>query len=145
RESPASQGYSYLRKPQTTFKETSSMKTHQIAFLACLVIAGVLLHSPSALGGTKSEESKRPWTILLYGAVDNSADDPFVAFTDQVRRAIDDDPGLDLVLFIDRSDKHAKRATFLGDDFTSSRLYRIKKDSVERLSGGTHFPEITKD
>jgi clostripain len=121
------------------------MKTQQIAFLPCLVIAVVLLHSPSALGGTKLEEPKRPWTILLYGAVDNSADDPFVAFTDQVRRAIDDDPGIELVLFIDRSDAHAKRATFLGDDFTSSRLYRIKKDSVERLSGGTHFPEITKD
>ena len=94
---------------------------------------------------SQSDDSKRSWTILLYGAVDNSADDPFVAFTDQVRRAIDDDPGIELVLFIDRSDKHAKRATFLGDDFNSTRLYRVKKDSVERLSGGTHFPEITKD
>ena len=77
--------------------------------------------------------------------MDNSADDPFVAFTDQVRRAIDDDPGIELVLLIDRSKKHAKRATFLGDDFDSTRLYRVKKDFVERLSGGTHFPEITKD
>src|SRR5262249_8125986 len=92
-----------------------------------------------------SEVTKRAWAILLYGAVDNSADDPFVAFTDQVRRAIDDDPGIELLLLIDRSNKHAKRATFLGDDFTSTRLYRVRKDSVERLSGGAHFPEITKD
>ena len=92
-----------------------------------------------------SGDFKRSWTILLYAAVDNSADDPFVMFADQVRRAIDDDPGIELVLFIDRSNKHAKRATFLGDDFDSTRLYRLKKDSVERLSGGTLFPEITKD
>jgi clostripain len=91
------------------------------------------------------EESKRPWTILLYGAVDNDADDPFVAFTDKLRRAIDDDPGIELVALIDRWGEHKARATFFGDDFTSTRLYRVRKDSVERLSGGTHFPEITTD
>jgi clostripain len=94
---------------------------------------------------SRGEDSKRPWTLLLYGAVDNSADDLFVAFTDQVRRAIDDDPGVELVLFIDRSDHHARRATFLGDDFDGTRLYRVRKDSVERLSGGEHFPGIAKD
>ena len=28
---------------------------------------------------SRGEDSKRRWTLLLYGAVDNSADDPFVA------------------------------------------------------------------
>ena len=121
------------------------MKTYQTTVLPCLVTAGVLLLAPGAFADTKPDDPRRPWTILLYGAVDNSADDPFVNFTDQVRRAIDDDPGIELVVFIDRSTRHAKRATFLGDDFTGTRLYRIKKDSVERLSGGTHFPELTKD
>lgn len=112
--------------------------------LSCAAV-GVLLVSGNAVPETKPNDAKRPWTILLYGAVDNTADDPFVAFANQVRHAIDDDPGLELVLFIDRSSKHAKRATFLGDDFTSTRLYRLRKDTVERLSGGTHFPEITKE
>jgi clostripain len=93
----------------------------------------------------RGEEPQRAWTILLYGAVDNDADDPFVAFTDDLRRAIDDDPGIELVLFIDRWSKHKQRATFLGDDFTSTRLYRVRKDSVERLSGGKYFPEITQE
>jgi clostripain len=119
------------------------MKTTKL--LSCGVLTLVLLISLSSLFSAKSEASKPAWTILLYGAVDNSADDPFVAFTDQVRRAIDDDPGIELVLFIDRSNAHKKRATFLGEDFTGARLYRIKKDSVERLSGGALFPEITKD
>jgi clostripain len=120
------------------------MKTYKIAFLASLVAAGLLLLSASGMS-TKSADARRPWTLLLYGAVDNSADDPFVAFTDKVRRAIDDDPGIEVLLFIDRSDQHRKRATFLGEDFTSTRLYRVKKDSVERLSGGSQFPEITKE
>jgi clostripain len=113
--------------------------------LSCGALISVLLISMSSLFGAKSGSSKPAWTILLYGAVDNSADDPFVEFTDKVRRAIDDDPGIELILFIDRSDRHKKRATFLGEDFTGARLYRVKKDSVERLSGGALFPEITKD
>jgi clostripain len=109
-------------------------------------VAAVMVCSLIALGtASASGDFKRSWTILLYAAVDNSADDPLVEFTDRVRRAIDNDPGIELVLFIDRSNKHAKRTTFLGDDFDSTRLYRVMKDSVERLSGGPHFPEITKD
>src|SRR5262249_28722416 len=96
-------------------------------------------------GKPRSGDFKRPWTILLYAAVDNSADDPFIVFADQVRRAIDDDPGIELVLFVDRSNKHAKHTTFLGDDFSSTRLYRVKNYFVERLSGGTHLPEITTE
>jgi clostripain len=94
-------------------------------------------------GKPGSDDFQRAWTILVYAAVDNSADDPFVVFADQVRRAIDDDPGIELVLLIDRSNKHRKHTTFLGDDFSSTRLYRVKNYFVERLSGGTHFPEIT--
>ena len=97
----------------------------------CLLAALLVLGSFASVSPQEaSADAKRPWTLLLYGAVDNSADDPFVAFTDQVRRAIDDDPGIELVVLIDRSKKHAKRATFLGDDFDSTRLYRVKKDSV---------------
>jgi clostripain len=113
--------------------------------LSCILLSAILLISLSSLSGAKSEASKRPWTILLYGAADNSADGHFIEFTDKVRRAIDDDPGIELVMFIDRNERHEKRPTFLGEDFTSTRLYRIKKDSVERLSGGTLFPELTND
>jgi clostripain len=121
------------------------MQAKPNSLVTCLALAGVLLSTPSALSDTTSGDAKRPWTILVYGAVDNSADDPFVDFTDKVRRAIDDDPGIELIVLIDRSDKHAKRATFLGDDFASTRLYRVRKDSVERLAGGSHLPKITKD
>jgi clostripain len=117
----------------------------RVQVLACVF---ALAASSIALGQTatiKAAEPKRPWTILVYGAADNSADGPLIAFLNKVRRAIDDDPGMELLLFIDRSQKHSKRATYLGDDFTTTRLYRLRKDSAERLSGAAEFPEITLD
>jgi clostripain len=125
------------------------MKLHIMQIAACLLACAA---STTATGQTpaknpifKTTEPKRPWTILVYGAVDNSADGPLIEFLHKVRRAIDDDSGLDLLLFIDRSAKHSRRANYLGEDFTGTRLYRLRKDSVERLSGGDQFPDITAD
>jgi clostripain len=84
----------------------------------------------------------RPWTVLVYGAADNNADGPILGFLDSVRKAIDDDAGIDLLLFLDRSAQFSTDATLLGEDFTGARLYRLRKDSAERLSGGAQFPEI---
>src|SRR5262249_33967476 len=88
-------------------------------------------------------ERRRPWTFLVYGAVDNSADEALVKFLDKVGRAIDNDPGIELLLFIDRSKQHKKTPTYLGEDFTATRLYRLTRDTAERLSGGPQIPEIT--
>jgi clostripain len=118
------------------------------SFIAYVFSALVVLGIFPALGPAGNEnptDSQRPWTVMVYGAVDNSADGPLIAFLDQVRRAIDNDPGIELLLFIDRSQKHPKKATYLGDDFTTTRLYRLRKDSVERLTGGHQLPEIKLD
>ena len=87
----------------------------------------------------------RPWTFLVYGAADNNADGPILNFLGTVRKAIDDDPGIELLLLIDRHAKYSKDAKSLGEDFTGARLYRLRKDTAERLSGGTHLPELTLD
>jgi hypothetical protein len=47
-------------------------------------------------------QERHPWTLLVYGAADNNADQPILEFLDGVRQAIDDDPGMDVLLFIDR-------------------------------------------
>jgi clostripain len=99
--------------------------------------------APGRPAGAVAPGPKRSWTVLVYGAVDNSADDPLVAFLDKVRRAIDDDPGVELLLFIDRGDRHKKVPTYLGEDFTGTRLYRLTKDTAERRPGGAELPEIT--
>src|SRR5262249_11797275 len=65
-------------------------------------------------GAARPPERKCPWTILVYGAVDNSADEPLIEFLEKMRRAIDNDRGIELLLFIDRSDEHKKVPTYLG-------------------------------
>jgi clostripain len=86
----------------------------------------------------------RPWTFLVYAAVDNNAehDGNFFAFLDGVRAAFADDPGIEIVLFIDRSTKYSTNASSLGEDFADTRLYRIRSGPCTRLDGGEHFPEI---
>ena len=84
----------------------------------------------------------RPWTILVYGGADNNADGPILHFLHDVRQAIDDDPGIELLLLIDRSAEFSDDARMLGEDFEGARLYRLRKDSAERLPGGKHFPDM---
>src|SRR6266852_2127034 len=113
--------------------------------LACALASPAIGQTPAQGGAGKSTEVKQPWTMLVYAAVDNSADGPFIAFLNQIRRALDNDPGMQMLLFIDRSAKHSKRANYLGEDFTGTRLFRVHKDSVERLGGGAQFPELTTE
>ena len=109
------------------------------ALLACLSLATTHSLAPTQ----QAARPTRPWTILVYGGADNNADGPILEFLDGVRKAIDDDPGIELLLWIDRNEKFSDDAEFLGENFTGVRLYRLRKDSAERLSGGTEFPEIT--
>ncbi len=107
------------------------------AFIALLI----------ALAGSANvvAAEKRPWTLLVYGAADNNADGPILEFLAKVCKAIDDDPGLDVLLFIDRSVGFSNDAKYLGEDFAGCRLFRLRRNSVERLSGGSQFPEITRE
>ncbi|MFO0982865.1 MAG: clostripain-related cysteine peptidase [Planctomycetota bacterium] len=88
-------------------------------------------------------DADRPWTLLIYGAADNNADGPILGFLGGVRTAINDDPGFEIILFLDRSDKYSTDKQSLGEDFTGARLYRVRRDRAERLAGDEEFPEIT--
>jgi clostripain len=96
-----------------------------------------------AQSGSANTEALRPWTVLVYGAADNNADGPIQGFLDGVRKALDDDPGVELVLFLDRAEGHSDEALLTGEDFTGARLFRLRRDGAERLEGGEHFPELT--
>jgi clostripain len=115
-----------------------------VALVSILVASETLVGADRHTGNRAQEkDTKRPWTILVYGAADNNADGPILRFLDSVCKALDDDPGVDLLLLIDRSEGYSRDARFLGEDFTGARLFRLRKDKAERLSGGKHFPEIT--
>ncbi len=110
--------------------------------LLAAALGSLLLQAPTAAA---SPTPVRPWTVLVYGGADNNADGPILDFLQQVRTAIDDDPGIELLLLLDRSEKFSDDASLLGEDFHGARLYRLRKDSAERLSGGAEFPELTLD
>lgn len=103
-----------------------------IPFLATIGLS--LSTAPSA--------PERPWTFLVYGAADNNADGPILSFLDDLRIALDDDPGMELVLFLDRHEKYSNDEKLLGANFTGGRLFRIRKDSAERLDPGDEFPAL---
>ena len=105
----------------------------------------VVLALASAPANLEPQEkpAEKEWTILIYGAADNNADGPILGFLDRVRKALDDDPAVDLLLFIDRSEEYSKDARLLGEDFTGARLFRLTRDAAQRLEGGEHFPQIT--
>jgi len=100
------------------------------------LLASAALASPPAVA------VERPWTFLVYGAADNNADGPILEFLDTVREALDDDPGVELVLFIDRSAKYSNDAKSLGEDFSDARIYRLRKATAERVDPGADFPEL---
>src|SRR6188768_3173826 len=99
-------------------------------------LAAALLLPIAAQDSAKSGAPLKPWTLLVYGGADNNADGPIQHFLDGVRKAIDGDPGIDLVVYIDRSKGFSHGTELFGEDFTGARLYRLAKDSAERLAGG---------
>jgi len=109
--------------------------------LKAIVVAGVTAQEAAA------PRAAAAWTFLIYAAVDNNAehDGNFFQFFDGVRAAFGDDPNMEIVLFIDRSDRYSTNASSLGEDFTDARLYQVKSRYCRRLAGGDHFPEITLD
>lgn len=107
------------------------------AALALLTAAGPLL--------AQSESDERPWTLMIYGAADNNADGPILEFLDKIRAAWDDDAGMELVLFIDRSTGYSDDSESLGADFTGARVYRLRRHAAELLDASSHFPGLTPD
>ncbi len=106
------------------------------ALEACTIVLCPFLALPTSA----QSSPERPWTLLVYGAADNNADGPILEFLDGVRKALDDDPGMELVLFIDRHARYSDDATLLGEDFAGARIYRLRRDSAERLAANEFFP-----
>ncbi len=101
-------------------------------------IATALITCPAA-----AEAAERPWTLMIYGAADNDADGPILEFLHRIRIALDDDPGMELVLFLDRSAGYSQDARSLGEDFTGARAYRLRRNSAELLDASDFFPGMT--
>ena len=108
------------------------------ARLTSALVATLVAWFPAALFA-QAPPVERPWTLMIYGAADNDADGPILGFLERVRSALDDDPGMELVLFLDRSEGHSTDTELLGADFTGARVYRLRKASAEWLDASDYF------
>jgi clostripain len=117
---------------------TLRRRTLALAALLALLVPGVAAQDQR----DASEDGLPPWTFLIYGAADNDADGHMLRFVDDVRAALSDHEGVELILFMDRAEGYSDDATVLGEDFTDARLYRLTGGGSERLSGGTHLPQV---
>ncbi len=86
----------------------------------------------------------RHWTIVFYGAANNSCEETIMHDIAEMKQGFVDDQGVELIVFVDRVNGFSADKTALGEDFTDSRLYRITHDRAERLDGAPELPEITK-
>ena len=60
-----------------------------------------------------------------------------------MKRGLPDVCDLELIALVDRSPRYSADTEALGEDFSDTRLYRLRHGGVERIGGGTLFPEIT--
>jgi len=96
-------------------------------------------------GGPSPDESLRDWTILFYGATENSAEESFMPDMEDMRHALQTGPGLEILCLVDRSKDFSNSRGGFGEDFSGARLYRFQGNDPVRLAGGREMPEIVLD
>lgn len=81
------------------------------------------------------------WTILFYGAADNSCEDTIVDDVADMAEGFVDGQGVKLLVMLDRSPSHSAKPVF-GEDFSGTRLYDVRHGGATRLKGGEEWPAI---
>jgi len=84
------------------------------------------------------------WTVLIYGAVDNDWEQPFMGDIRNMRKGLEGTKDLEVLLLIDRSPEHSRDKQALGEDFSDTRLYRLTGGEAERLSGEPELDGLSK-
>jgi len=98
-----------------------------------------------ALTQERVEAAERPWTVMIYAAVDNDWEVPFLRDVRRMRRGLEGVTGLEVVMLIDRAPGYSRDKRALGEDFEDTRLYRLTGGAAERLAGGEWLPDLTLD
>lgn len=89
--------------------------------------------------------SSSPWTFLVYGAVDNDWEGPFMRDIRGMRRGLTGAVDIEVVLLIDRSPEHSKNESALGENFDDTRLYRLTGGDAARIDGTPELSGLTAD
>lgn len=73
------------------------------------------------------------WTVLVYGAADNSCEESFCPDMADLMSALGT-PGVEVLAFVDRSPGHSANPHAFGEDFHDSRLYRLTPEGARHVA-----------
>lgn len=108
---------------------------------ACATVLATCMYPAAA---NTQERASADWTILVYGAVDNDWERPFMRDVRHLRQYSEGIKGVEIVLLIDRSPRYSSDTRALGEDFSDTRLYRLTGGRADRLDGRPGLPSITR-
>ncbi len=95
-------------------------------------------------GCSVGDEFARQWTFMVYLDGDNDLEGQAVRDVLEMTSGARNNPRLDIIVLIDLQSGSAGSA-ISGDNFSGSRLYRIRYQSAERISGGVILPGLRTD
>lgn len=86
------------------------------------------------------------WVVMVYMAGDNNLEKYTLLDTEEMAGGYSNDKNMTVLLLVDRADVAVPGDTaesgIFGENFTDTRLYKLAENRVERLGGGSAFPEI---
>jgi len=114
-----------------------------------LAVATVLVSFASAafaadVQPTDNSPSK-PWTLLIYGGVDSSAEAHILPHLQSLGALSSKGQAGQILLLMDRTPGHSDDDQILGENFEDTRLFQLNGGTWNRVAGGAAFPEITQD
>ncbi|MDA3899864.1 MAG: clostripain-related cysteine peptidase [Spirochaetes bacterium] len=87
------------------------------------------------------------WTIMIYMCADNDLEPYALLDLNEMVKTYTKDRGYEVILLVDRADNSVRGSTnesgAFEENFTDTRLYRMRENAVQRLDGEVWFPEIT--
>ena len=84
-----------------------------------------------------------PWTVLIYGGVDSSAEEHIMPHLRSLRLLSREGQSAEILLLIDRAPGYSEDDEVLAENFEDTRLFQLKDGKWNRVAGGSAFPEIT--
>ena len=81
------------------------------------------------------------WTVIMYLSADCNLESYLLQDVEEVK--VGTNNSVNIIVLIDRSPNYSTNSSVFGENFSDTRLYRILKRRVVRISGEDEFPEIT--
>ena len=115
-------------------------KNNSIFILTVVLVMSALVNRG---GGQENDSpSPAPWTVMIYGGVDSSAEGHIMPHLRSLASLSAEGQRGEVLLLVDRAHGHSEDDQILGENFEDTRLFHLKNGKWRRVSGGAEFPEI---